>query len=177
MITTRQIKIILNDRKLTAAFFMIIVGFLFLGWYFLKDKVKSKSDIVEIRGSLRDYSFAENEGLRNHTFSYFLYFNNYNNRFQISADIIDYFNKKYFEKTIKRGDTLKVCISQKDFKKLNKQGKLNLFGIYDNQTTYLDCNNVIYLYNSTLTLYSGLIFILVGLVLYYVNKEKLIDKK
>lgn len=177
MITTRQIKIIFKDRKLFVSIILVIVGLIFLGHYLLKDKVNSKSDLVDITTKLRDFSFDEYKGYRNHTYSYYLYLDGYRNNFQIIADFVDYFNKDYFERTIKVGDSIRIFISRNDFVNIQNYEKIKVFGIYSKNSVYLDCDNSIYQYNSGLTLYGGLLFVAVGLILFYTNKDKLIEKK
>jgi len=177
VITTRQIKIIFNDRKLFVSIILVIVGLIFLGHYLLKDKVNSKSDLVDITTKLRDFSFDEYKGYRNHTYSYYLYLDRYRNNFQIIADYVDYFNKDYFERTLKIGDSLRIFISRNDFANIQDNEKIKVFGIYSKNFVYLDCDNSICQYNSGLTLYGGLIFVAVGLILFYTNKDKLTERK
>ncbi len=176
MITTRQIKIILKDRKLFVSIILVIIGLIFLGHYLLKDKVNSKSDLFDITTKLRDFSFDEYNGNRNHTYSYYLYLDGYRNNFQIIADFVDYFNKDYFERTIKVGDSIRIFISRNDFANIQNNDKIKVFGIYSKNSVYLHCDNSIDQYNSRLTLYGGLIFVVVGLILFYTNKDKLIEK-
>lgn len=177
MITTRQIKIIFKDRKLFVSTILFIVGLFFLGHYLLKDKVNSKSDLVDISTKLRDFSFEEYKGYRNHTYSYYLHLNGYRNDFQIIADYVDNFNKDYFERSVKIGDSIRICVSRNDFAAIQNKEKIKVFGIYSKNAIYLDCDNSIYQYNSGLTLNGGLIFFAVGLILFYSNKDKLIVKK
>lgn len=153
---------------------LIVVGLFFTGVPLFMDKVHSKSDLVEISATLRNCSFDEHRGPRYHTYLYYLYLNNYPNTFQISADFVPYFDKDYFEKTVQSGDTLHVFISRHDYAAIDYQEKVKLFGIYkDNTTYYLNCDQVIQKYNDGLQLYGGLIFIFVGLLLFYFNKDKL----
>jgi len=175
--TSRKLKIIFKDRKLTSAIIFIIVGLFFLGHFVFKDKVTSKSNLIDINATLRSYSFKEHKGLKYKTFVYFLYLDKYQNSFQIIADFIEYFDERYFERSVKIGDTLRICISQNDFNNINNQDKIKIFGIYKNGETYLDCDNTIKDYNSKSILYGGLIFIIVGLIIYYFNKSKLKEEK
>jgi hypothetical protein len=101
----------------------------------------------------------------------------YSNNFQIIADYADYFNKDYFERTVKIGDSIRICVSRNDFATIQNKEKIKVFGIYSKNAVYLDCDNSIHEYNSGLTTYGGLIFIAVGLILFYSNKDKLIEKK
>jgi len=168
---TQQLKILFGDRKLFGAIFCVIIGFVFLGFFLTKDKVDSKSDLVEINGTLQNFSFTEHNGYKSHTYSYFIYLREYNSKFQIIADFIDYFNKDYFERALKPGDRIRIAISHRDYNEINIQEKINLFGISDNRNTYLDYNDTIQQYNSKLLIYGGLIFILVGLIIFYYNRE------
>jgi len=177
MITTRQIIIIFNDRKLFASTILVIVGLIFIGHNLLKDNVSTKSDLVDITTKLHDFSFDEYKGYRNHTYSYYLYLDGYRNNFQIIADYVGYFNKDYFERTIKVGDSVRISVSRNDFANIQNKENIKVFGIYSKNAVYLDCDNSVYQYNSGLTFYGGLIFVAIGLMLFYSNKEKLIEKK
>ena len=171
--TPKQIKIFLNNKKLLLATFSMIVGLIFLGHFLLKEKIDSKSDLVDVKATLRDFSFGEYHGYGRHIQSYYLFLDRYNNKFQIAADFVDYFDKEFFMRTVKIGDTLRICVSSNDFSKREDTEKVEIFGIYKKNLTYLACENAIIEYNSKLTLYSGLILIFVGLILFFINRDKL----
>jgi hypothetical protein len=170
--TTRQIWIIFKDRKLFVSTILILVGLFFCGFYLFRDKVRTKSDLIEINAKLRHFSF-QRYGIRNDHYSYYLYFAEYGNRFQIIADFISFFNKDYFEKTVKNGDSLRIYISSYNFNNIRNQTKVKLFGIYGRETTYLDCQDSIDEYKSYGPLIGGLIFIIAGGLIFYYNRNKL----
>jgi hypothetical protein len=155
--------------------FAMVCGLVLVGHYFLEDKVKLKSDLIEISSSLKDFSFSEYKGIKNHLFSYYLYLNSYKNNFQLVADFVNYFDKNKFEKTVMIGDTLKIEISRKKFSKINQNTKIEIFGIYKNNITYLDCEDTIHQYNSRsdFEFYFGIIVTLIGMIALINKSSKL----
>jgi hypothetical protein len=163
--------IFISDRKLRASILLLISGLVFLGHYILKDKINSKSELIEINAKLNNFSFIEKRHLNHHIYTYYLYLDNYKNKFQIIADFADYFKKDYFERSIKIGDSIRIYVSRKDFSKINSQQKIKLFGIYKQNETYLDCDSTIYQYNGKLALYGGLIFLIASMIIIYYNRN------
>jgi hypothetical protein len=72
--------------------FIIAVGLFYIGFNLYKDKINSTSDLKEIRGTVQYYSFIEDQGARTHTYSYYIYLNEYLKPFQITADMADKFD-------------------------------------------------------------------------------------
>jgi len=171
--TTRQIWILFKDRKLLASILFIFFGLLFSCFYLLKDEVRTKSDLVEINVNLSNFSFIEHNGAKKSIFEYYLYFSGYNNKFQIIADFLEYFDKDFFERNIKIGDDIRIYIPLNDFNNIKNQDKVKLFGIHGKSMIFLDCQSTIDKYNSELPIGFGLIFIILGGLIFYFNKEKL----
>jgi len=151
---------------------IIVIGLIFVCQYFYKDKVCSMSDLVEIAGSVNNYSFQEIRGIKTHTYNYYINLNEYSNRFQISADLADWFNKSYFEERVRKGDSISIKIANTDYKKINSPDKIFIFGIKDTQGIYMNAEQSIKDYNSKATLYFGLIFIISGFILLRFPKRK-----
>jgi len=129
---------IFKYRVLFGATVFCIVGLLFIIYYLNRDKIQSKSDLVEISANMKDYSFAENRSIRRHTFQYYVFLHGFNNRFQIIADFVPLFNKEAFEQNIQSYEIITVYISKKDFRSLNKRYNVRVFGINSSRTAYLD---------------------------------------
>jgi len=171
--TTRQLRVILKDTKLSASTILMLVGLFVIGFYLFKDKVKTKDDLIEVKAKLSNFSFHEYKGFRNNSFQYFLYFNDYNNKFQIVADFIDYFDKEYFERKVRIGDTLRVYLPLTSFNKINNKDKVKIFGLYGRKETFLDCENAIERYNSDFPLWAGFSFLIVGVLIFAYHSDKL----
>jgi len=167
----------IKSKNLFINIILIVTGLLFISHYFLKDKVDSKLDLVEINGKLYDYSFEEYRGIKSHTYDYNICLNEYSTRFQISADLVDWFNKTYFEQTVKIGDSLRILISQNDYKKIRSKESVTVFGIENHNGIYMEADNSIREYNSSLTLYGGLAFIIAGILLIQKDKRKSKNKR
>jgi hypothetical protein len=150
----------------------LILGLFFIGAYLKKDKINTRSDLVEIAANLDNYSFNEYRGYRYHTYHYYLYFHGYRNRFQIIADFVWLFKKKSFEQDIDSHDILHIYVSKKDYKNINNQFNIRLFGINKNGFDYLNVTESIKKYNNGTEIYAGTIFIIVGALLFYFNRSK-----
>ena len=152
--------------------FIILVGLFFIGHDMYKDKVSSTSDVKEINGTVRNYSFVENRGLKNHTYSYYIYLNEYVNSFQVTADFVDWFDKTKFEQSVKQGDSLKIFISRYDYTKIGSIDKAVAFGIYSQTKEFMNTKNVIREYNSETVFVFGLVFIFAGMTLLYFDIKR-----
>jgi hypothetical protein len=165
------------NKKLGVAIFFLTIGFTFLIIFITKDKVYSKSDLIEISASLRNYSFTEFEGYRNHTYSYYLYLDGYRNTFQIIADFVDYFDNSKFEQIMKPGDLTNVEITRKDFEKLRNQKKIKVFGLSAKNEIFLSPKDSIRQYNSQLLLFVFTAFIIVGFITFIIYLVELMTKQ
>ena len=152
--------------------FIVFVGLFFIGHDLYKDKVNSTSDLKEINGTIQNYSFVENRGLKNHTYNYYIYLNEYLNGFQISADFVDWFDRTKFEQSLKQGDSLKVFISKYDYAKIGSIEKAVAFGIYSPTNEFMNTENVIREYNSETVFVFGLVFIATGMILLYFDIKR-----
>jgi len=163
-----------TDNKLLGAAIFILSGIFFVGYFLLKDRVDSKSDLVEINNAVvDDFSFTENRGIRNHTFWYYLTLRPYKCEFQIMAGFNYLFEKDSFERNIKKGDKINIEISRHDFKNINNKETVELFGISDSSMIYLDSKYSIGIYNDDFPKKAGLCLILGGLILFYFNRDKI----
>ena len=174
---TQYLDIIFDDKKLFFASLWIILGVFLLGFFLTRDKVESKSDLIEVNGTLQDYSFTKRYENKHNSYSYYIFFREYNSTFQIIADFIDDFKIYTFKRTLKPGDRIKIAISRADYSEINNQERIKLFGISDNENTYLDFNDAIEEYNSNVLVYFSILFILMGIVTFYKQREKFIKKE
>ena len=156
---------------------IILAGLFFIGHYFYKDNVNSISDLKEIKGTVQYYSFKEDKGGRSHTYNYYIYLNEYLKPFQITADIVDWFNKEKFEHSVKQGDSLKMLISKYEYTKIGSREKAIVFGIENDKKEFLNAEIAIREYNSNITVFFGFAFVTVGLILLYKDIKRRKKKK
>ena len=156
---------------------IVAAGLFFIGLNLNKDKVNSTSDLKEIKGTVQYYSFIEEKEGRNHTYSYYIYLNEYIKPFQITADIVDWFDKVKFEHSVKQGDSLKMLISKYDYNKIGSKEKAITFGIENDKKEFLNAENAIREYNSNVALSFGFAFVIVGLILLYLDIKRRKKKK
>jgi len=160
---------------------ILLAGLFFVGQFLLKDKVKSKNDLMEIKAALHDYSFTTEKVANSHAlrsssylkYKYYLHLNGFGNDFQIIADFLDNFNRDSFEEEVHYGDVITVLISQKDFKNIDKDRNTRIFGIFNNKVTFLDYDLCIQIYNKETELYVGLIFLIIGTLFMYFSLMQL----
>jgi len=96
-----------RDRKyrlLTIILFMLGIGMFYSG--FIDGARISRPNIKEIKGTLNTYRF---DSLGRQRYDYKIYLNESSKSFQITAILVDYFNKSNFEKSINRNDTLEMA--------------------------------------------------------------------
>jgi len=167
------LRVVFSERKLSAALFFILAGLTFLFFYLVRDKVSTRADLVEVKSILGNCSFVEDRGIRYHTFEYFIALDGYRAQFQISADFSSLFYKEDFTKEVKQGDTVNVLIKKSEFKNVQRPKNIFVFGISTQRRNYLEDRFTIPEYNSSLRLYAGLAFIMVGAFLFFNNREKL----
>ncbi len=152
--------------------FISFLGLFFIGYYIFKGNVNSTKDLIEINGTLKDYSFQDGSGIRNHTHIYYIYLANYKNSFKIPADFLECFYKEYFERDARIGDSIILKISQSATEKLNTGKDISLFSIKYKGSEYLIEKLTISKYNSELPLFFGLAFLIVGTIFWLREKRK-----
>ena len=171
-----QRNIIRDYKGIVLSCVILLAGLFIVGQFLLKDKVKSKNDLIEIKAALHDYSFKvekvdnTSRALRSSSYlkyEYYLYLNGFGNDFQIIADFLDNFNRDIFEEEVHNGDVITVLISKNDFKNIDKDRKARIFGVSNNKITFLDYDLSIQKYNEDTLIYFGLVFILLGILLMY----------
>jgi len=155
---------------------IIATGLFFIGFNLHKDKVKSTSDLKEVKGTVQYYSFIEDKEGRSHTYDYYIYLNEYLKPFQIIADYADWFDKLKFEQTVKQGDSLKILISKFDYNKIGSREKAIAFGIENDKKEFLNAEIAISKYNDGSIIF-GFVFVLVGLILLYFDIKRRKKKK
>ena len=152
--------------------FLILIGLVFIGFNFYKDKVSSTSDLIEINGTVQNYSFDKNINIRSTTYNYFIYLKEYSCGFQISADHVDLFDENKFKISVKQGDSLNIYISKYDFALIGSIEKALVFGLDSKSNEFLNPEYVITKYNSKTQIVFGFIFIITGMILLYLDLKR-----
>ncbi len=167
------LRVVFTERKIAGAIVFTVSGFAFLFFYFVRDKVSTRADLVEVQSLLSNCSFVEDRGYRYHTFNYYLTLDGYSAQFQIIADFTDLFYKDEFKKDVKQGDSVSVWIAKSNFQDVQKEKNIMVFMISTRQRVYLEDRFTISEYNNRFRIYAGLVFLLVGAFLLFKNREKL----
>jgi hypothetical protein len=93
-----------KSRVLTVILFMLGIGMFYSG--FIDGRRISRQNIKEIKGTLNAYRF---DSLGRQRYDYKIHLNESSKSFQITAILVDYFDKSNFEKCINRNDTLEMA--------------------------------------------------------------------
>jgi hypothetical protein len=93
-----------KNRFLTILLFMLGIVMFYSG--FIDGRKISRQNIKEIKGTLNTYRF---DSLGRQRYDYKIYLNESSKSFQITAILVDYFDKSNFEKCINSNDTLEMA--------------------------------------------------------------------
>jgi hypothetical protein len=91
-------------RTLAIVLLIVAVGSFVGGFY--NGQVINKNNIKLINGTLNSFYFKD---MGRQRYDYMIYLNETNKPFQISATLVDYFNKNGFEQSMKSNDS--ICCS------------------------------------------------------------------
>lgn len=152
--------------------FLMLIGLVSVGFYLCKDKISSPSDLAEINGTLRNYSFVEHRNFRSHTYEYYIYLNEYSTGFQIGANHVDWFDRVKFEQSEKQGDSLKIFISKYDYSRIGSNEGAIALGISSKAREFLNAEKGIRIHNSKTPLVFGLVFLIAGMILLYLDIKR-----
>jgi hypothetical protein len=93
-----------KNRLLTIILFMVGIGMFYGG--FIDGRKISRQNIKEIKGTLNTFRF---DSLGRQRYDYQIYLNESSKSFQITAILVDYFDKSNFKKSINKNDTLEMA--------------------------------------------------------------------
>jgi len=142
-----------------------------------REKLASNKDLIEIKGTYLRHSFKDKTSYKNLSHEYYFWIKNYENTFQIKADYLRVFNKQDFLTNVKNGDYLILTIPKRLKEKLNSEDIIFVTSIEINRLAYLDKNKVLEI-EKTLAeshddYFLAIIYLIVGLFIYFRNRKKL----
>jgi len=163
--------------KYTATVAAIAVGIFFLYHQTTRPTLSSKDDILNIAGSVTNYSFKiGGPSARATSKQYYIWLDNYPCTVQIKADFLPFFRQTLFENEIRKGKELQLTIPKEFESQLyNREKNIFILSANHNSTNYLSVNDTIPKENDNFDIYAGLLFISVGIV-YYILKSRAIIK-
>jgi hypothetical protein len=91
-------------RTLAIVLLIVAIGFSYGGFY--NGKVISEKNIKFIKGTVNSYKFTD---MGRQRYDYMVYLNETNKSFQISATLVDYFDKAGFQNNIKPKDSIDLA--------------------------------------------------------------------
>ncbi|ADR21935.1 hypothetical protein MATR_04310 [Marivirga tractuosa] len=99
----------LTDRYIRSLF-LIGLGIYFIVEHEIRERPQSTEDLIDLHGTITDYSFKDNTGWRGNGRQYYIYLDGYPTKFQVKADYLRFFNKQQFEYNFKRDSRVKLSI-------------------------------------------------------------------
>ncbi len=175
IILLKYLKVIYTSNALSKAFSIVIAGILVLIFYFNSDKVYSEYGLTEVKASINNRRLIKHTGNRHgNTYEYIINLNGYNDNFVINNSLIDFFDRTNFEIFVKIGDPVFVSISKNKKAELNTFSNIKLYGISGYRSVYLDYRKAIEMDNSKMGIYLGIALILIGFIMFYYHKDKMV---
>jgi len=159
----------LGTYKAGLAFFFIAI--LMFSSEIRKESILDSKDVIEIHGTLNEYSFEKVPGYKHLLQQYYISLNEYECTFQIKADFIPFFDKHQFIMDLWKGLPLEVSIPKSSLDKLKKNEKpICVMSIRTSKNEYLSLNQTIEKHGSNLDIYAGICFLLVGVLIIAIQK-------
>jgi hypothetical protein len=152
------------------------LGFFFIGILMLSTEIRKESildstDVVEIHGTLNEYSFEKIPRHRNPLEQYYIWLEEYECTFQIKADFIPFFDKHQFIMDLWKGLPLEVSIPKSRLDNLKtKEKPICVMSIRTSKNEYLSLNQTIEKHGSNLGVYAGICFLIVGVLIFAIQK-------
>ncbi|MDP1801466.1 MAG: hypothetical protein Q8L81_08945 [Bacteroidota bacterium] len=149
----------------------IFTGLFFFYHQFTRDTLKSDKDLLQLKGIVKDYSFADKQGGRGMTHEYYIWLDGYKNAFQIPADYLGYFKKEEFETQVRKGDSLSLTIPRQKMIKLNDSNDdIYVMSLDKHNYNYLDKVKTMENENSGFDIYAGIFFLVIGIAFYFFKR-------
>jgi hypothetical protein len=151
--------------------FLVVIGIYFIQEEIRKPDLTTEDSIVFIEGRVIDYSFHESPRIKGpgNLYHYYIWLDEYISRFQVKADYTPFFDVTEFQRTVIKGDTIKLAIPKRHLQKLKKGDDVRVLSLSKNTIDYLRLNDTIQNENKQYMLYAGILFIGVGLF-YYIKR-------
>ncbi len=99
----------LTDRNFRA-FLLVGMGIYFIIEHLTHERPLSTADLVDLNGKVSHYSFQDKTGWKKMGKQYYVFLDEFPNKFQISANYLRFFNKSLFEQSFKPGNRIKLSI-------------------------------------------------------------------
>lgn len=136
-----------------------------------KESILDSKDVTEINGTLNEYSFEKVPGYKHTLQQYYISLDEFECTFQIKADFIPFFDKHQFIMDLWKGLPLEVSIPKSSLDKLNtKEKPIFVMSIRTSKNEYLSLNQTIEKHGSNLDVYAGICFLIVGVLIFAIQK-------
>ena len=153
-----------------------LISIIILVTNFLKNDILNSSELYETSGLVEKYNYKPSN---NQKYTYLIKLSEFKSDFMIPANYLSIFRKSDFEKYINSDKKIKVLINKNDIKNLNKNLKILLHGIKNNNQIFLNENNSLEI-NKKLkekNLLISLCFVICGILYFIIRKYFWTPKK
>lgn len=158
-----------TDRNIRTLF-LIGLGIYFIVEHGTRERPESTKDLFDLNGSILEYSFKDNAGWRGTGHQYYLFLDEYPNKFQVKADYLRYFNKLQFEQNFKPGNQVKLSVFGNQEHLIGTEEAVFLTSLSVNGFEYLSKKEAIKFEMSSAASNSdyilGIVFILLGILVF-----------
>ncbi len=141
-----------------------------------RDFINSKKSLTSVEGKYIRHTFLDNAGLKNMGHEYYIWIEEYSNKFQIPANYLGAFQKTLFEQQVRKGDKISISYAKTQNDKINSNGDVFLTSVRVNGFTYLNKNDILKieakLSKSNSDYYIGLMYLATSLVVFVRHKIK-----
>ncbi|MCH7415858.1 hypothetical protein MM213_20325 [Belliella sp. R4-6] len=165
---------IFTDRNFRT-FFLVGMGIYFIVEHGTREHSVSTEDLIELKGKIIDYSFKDNTGWRRQGQQYYIYLDEYPNKFQIKADYLRYFDKEIFKENFESGTILEISFPKYQEHLIGTKEAVLLTSLSINSYEYISQRQTIEFEKSSKSSNSdyllGIIFIILGVLVFLFHNK------
>jgi hypothetical protein len=165
---------IFTDRNIRTLF-LVGMGIYFIIEHKTRERPESTEDLINLNGKIIDYSFKDNTGRRKQGREYYIFLNEYPNKFQIKADYLRYFNKEIFENNFKSGRKVNLSFPKHQEHLIGTNEAVFLTSLSINSYEYLSREQTLEFEKSSKSsnssYYLGIVFIILGILVFLLHDK------
>ncbi|MEQ9219873.1 MAG: hypothetical protein RLO17_17595 [Cyclobacteriaceae bacterium] len=154
---------------------LIGMGVYFIVEHLTHERPISTADLIDLNGKVSHYSFQDYTGWKKMGKQYYVYLDEYPNKFQISANYLGFFNKARFELNFKSGERIKLTIPKYQEHLIGTEDAVFLTSFSINGSQYLSKKETLEFEKESESSNSdyilGTVFIALGTLEYFFNDK------
>jgi hypothetical protein len=166
------IKYNILDRNFRLVFFFGATIY-FLLYETVRDKIRTEEDLVYQEARVIDYEFKDQTGYRRNGHQYYLYMDNFPNKFQIPANFLQYFDKSRFIELFEPNEIVEFSIPKYQEKLLGTTDAVFLYSLKVGSLRYYYEKDTLSMEPDNSNYYLAVLFFIGGIatLIYYRHKK------